>query len=106
MAEGSKHTCLTIEKMPEGGFVVREGFTSSDPNRYRSELYAASRVVDALSYIGAKLDAVRVVEEAKTGAMIGGALGATPAPRAETPQCSWPACGQGCTCNGRAVHTR
>ncbi|MCA6114261.1 hypothetical protein J6524_04870 [Bradyrhizobium sp. WSM 1738] len=47
--------CLTIEAMPEGGFVVNEGYRPSEPHRYCAMLFACSDIGEALNFVRGKL---------------------------------------------------
>ena len=50
----SGYLCLTIEKMPQGGFVVFEGRSTigiGDPNRLMGPLLASSTIGGALDFI-------------------------------------------------------
>ncbi|KRR21897.1 hypothetical protein [Bradyrhizobium retamae] len=67
----SEIACLTIEKMPEGGFLVFEGRSASDPNRFCGPLFAATDIGEALNFIREKLLAGSGLNQAR-GAAIGG----------------------------------
>lgn len=69
----TKHHCLTIERMPEGGFVVFEGRGAvSDPSRYCGPLFACTGMGEALAFIGRQLEPGA---NQATGAAIGAAGG-------------------------------
>lgn len=52
---GTEYHCLTIEKMPEGGFVVIEGMSEVNRHNFRAPLFACSAIGDALDFMRGKL---------------------------------------------------